>query len=177
MANIYLIAAVDENGAIGDSKLNTIPWHLPQDLKRFKALTADGAVIMGRKTWESLPRKPLPERFNVVLTKDVMEFCLAVKGVAPHLVTDDFDRAVDIVKGLYNNVFIIGGAKVYELAIKKNIATGLFLTRVHLSSGGDVKFPELNENWVLKSSIQHGDDMISYTCQFYRFTLLASQEV
>jgi dihydrofolate reductase len=173
MVDIYLIAAVDENGIIGDSQSNTIPWYLPEDLKRFKALTADNVVIMGRKTWESLPRKPLPERFNVVLTKDVMEFCSTIKGTPPHLVTDDFDHAIKMMKELYDSIFIIGGAKIYEAAIRKNLATGIFLTRVHLSSGGDVKFPELSENWVKKSALKH-EGTIPYTCEYYAFT--SSQE-
>ena len=66
---ITLVVAVASNGVIGAA--GTLPWHLPEDLKRFKALTLGKPTIMGRKTWDSLPRKPLPGRTNIVITRDV----------------------------------------------------------------------------------------------------------
>ncbi len=122
---IAIIAAIADNGTIGHA--GKIPWHISDDLKRFKRLTFGHPVIMGRKTFESIG-KPLPSRRNIVITRH---------PVGP----DQFsglDAALQSCRD--DSVFIIGGAEIYRLALP--IANTLFLTHVHQRPAGDTKFPE-----------------------------------
>ena len=99
-----MIVAIGSNGEIG--RKGDLIWHLPEDLKRFKALTIGHPVIMGRKTWESLPNRPLPGRRNIVLTHNVN---LEITGAE---VVNSVEEALDITKG--ESPFIIGGAEIYN---------------------------------------------------------------
>jgi dihydrofolate reductase len=134
--SITLIAAVADNGCIG--KNGGLPWYLPEDLKRFKRLTVGKVVVMGRKTWESLPEKvrPLPERTNVVITRQT-EYELP-GGVERF---DSLEAALTAHKN--DEVVIMGGAEVYRQAFPS--ATNLELTRVHQTIEGDVFFPTMDE--------------------------------
>ena len=123
---VYLIAAVSENEVIG--KGNKLPWRLPLDLKWFKMNTTAGAVIMGRKTWDSLPKKPLPNRLNIILSHQ------------PNQSQDDtiwctsFQEALCKARSLTRRIYIIGGAEIYRIAMPYvNI---LILTRVHVRVEG-----------------------------------------
>jgi len=100
--NIHLIWAQEKAGGIGIN--NGLPWHIPEDLKNFKKLTLNTPVIMGRKTWESLPFKPLPKRRNIVLTSQL------VKGV------ECYTSVENCLDGLVHesDIFIIGGAQIYK---------------------------------------------------------------
>ena len=121
---ITLILAIADNGVIG--KDGKIPWHISDDLKRFKALTLGKTVVMGRKTWDSLPRKPLPGRDNVVLTRDAgwrAEGAITVQALE------------DVLKG---DVMVIGGAEIYRAALP--LATRIELTEVHQAFEGDAVF-------------------------------------
>jgi dihydrofolate reductase len=144
---ISAIAAMGENRAIGFR--GKIPWHLSADFKRFKELTVGHPIIMGRKTFESIG-KPLPGRVNVVITTDrayVAEGCIVV-----HSLDEALAAAHDA-----DEVFIIGGAQIYELALPK--VQTLYLTKVHGTFEGDAFFPELNESeWRLVSSEDHPKD-------------------
>ena len=123
---INMIVASSENGVIG--KDNTLPWKIPEDLKRFKKLTSGNTIVMGRKTFESIGR-PLPNRRNIVLTKNR---AWKVKGVEViHDTRDVFDIEED--------VFIIGGEKVYEAFLPW--ADNLYLTLVKGDYEGDAFFP------------------------------------
>lgn len=120
---INLIAAIDTNGLIG---LNgSIPWYCPEDLKRFKALTAGHTVIMGRKTWDSLPVKPLPNRHNVIVSANSDWFADAL-GNNPNV--SDAYSLDDALRG-NGRVFVIGGQRLYEEAIY--LADRVYLTRIH----------------------------------------------
>ena len=137
---IMMIVAMDEQGIIGkDEKL---PWNLSNDLKRFKKLTvADGfnAVVMGRKTWESLPKKfrPLPERLNIVMSRDTK---WSDEGAEMALYPG---RAIEIAYANGCDEFwIIGGSQIYELYL--NRVDEIHLTRVHTRNSGNINFPELN---------------------------------
>lgn len=133
---ITIIAAVADNGCIG--KNGGLPWYLPEDLKRFKRLTVGKVVIMGRKTWESLPEKvrPLPERTNVVITRQT-EYALPA-GV------ERFDSLEAALAAHTNDaVIVMGGAEVYRKAFP--FANKLELTRVHQMIEGDVFFPTMDE--------------------------------
>jgi dihydrofolate reductase len=132
------------NGVIG--KEGAIPWRLKSDMALFKAATMGKPVIMGRKTWESLPRRPLPGRMNIVLTRDGS---YAEKSIARGaLVCERFDEAVQIGReqaeedGM-DEVCVIGGADLYALALPK--ARRIYLTEVEAEVSGDVVFPAFDE--------------------------------
>ena len=133
--NIALIAAISEDGTIGDQ--GKIPWHIREDLQRFKRLTMGHPIIMGRKTHESIG-KPLPGRTNIVLTQSAS--FTAPPGV---LTFASLNAALDHCRRQNEqSVFIIGGRKVYEAALP--LADKLFVTEVHRRVPGDAKFPDYN---------------------------------
>ena len=134
MALVTLIAAVARNGAIG--KDNRLLWQLPEDMQRFKALTLGHAVLMGRKTWESLPAKfrPLPGRRNIVISRNAN---LQLPGAAiAHNLINAISAAGD------ENVFVIGGGEVYNHALP--LADRLELTEVDDAPAGDAFFPTVD---------------------------------
>ena len=128
---LALIAAVARNGVIGVA--NRLPWHLPADLKHFKALTTGNSVIMGRKTWESLPEKfrPLPGRRNIVVTRND---AYRAEGA---LVATSLPAAVALVAS--GEAFVIGGAELYQAAL--GLADRLELTEIARDYDGDTVFP------------------------------------
>ena len=129
---LALIVAVAKNGVIGDR--NRLPWHLPEDLKRFRRLTTGHAVIMGRKTWESLA-KPLPDRQNIVVTRDT-------RYVAPGAdVAASLQDALARVR-LPAPAFCIGGGEIYRIALP--LATTLHVTEIDRAFAGDVAFPAID---------------------------------
>ena len=128
-ARISLIAALASNRVIG--RQGTLPWHLPDDLRRFKAITMGHPVIMGRRTWESIGR-PLPGRRNVVITRQ------AGYQAAGAEVFADLNGALAAVAGA-PEVFVIGGGEMYAAALP--LAHRLHLTELHQSVGGDAHFP------------------------------------
>jgi glycine hydroxymethyltransferase len=147
MMEIVVIAAVAENGVIGNGA--KIPWHIAEDFERFKKLTKGHAVIMGRKTFESLSVRPLPNRLNIVLSS--CEGYVAEGAV----IKDSFEGALDFCKN-YEKIFVIGGAGVYKQGLK--IADRLELTRVNGNYDGDVYFPEVDySKWKLMSADDRGD--------------------
>lgn len=120
MSTISIIAAIAEDNAIG--KNNKLLWRLPADMRRFKDLTTGHAVIMGRKTFESLPKGPLPNRKNVVLTT------LPEAGFVNCFACESMKSALDICEK-EDEIFILGGALVYRQALR--IADKMYITRVH----------------------------------------------
>ena len=141
MMKISVIVAVSDNGVIG--KDGHLPWHLSQDLKRFKAITTGHHVLLGRKNYEDIGR-PLPNRVNLVLSRNEnfeAPGCIVVR---------DMEQALKIAEQSgEEELFIIGGASVYERAMPKS--TKLYLTKVHAEIDGDVKMPTLGEGWKLLS--------------------------
>lgn len=137
---VILIAAVARNGVIGrDGKL---PWHLPEDLKRFKRATSGHAVIMGRRTWESIG-KPLPDRRNVVVTRNA-GFPLP-EGVRR---ADSLPAALSICREAgEEKAFVIGGASLYKEALE--VADGFLATWVEREVEGDAFFPFPRDRWPL----------------------------
>ncbi|MCB1034026.1 MAG: dihydrofolate reductase [Acidobacteria bacterium] len=129
--SLSLVVAMAENGVIG--REGGLPWHLPRDLKEFKARTWGHTLVMGRKTWESIGRA-LPGRRSIVLTRQ--EGFLAEGGE----VVGSLEEALALAAG--EQVFVIGGAEVYRQALP--LANRLFLTRVQGDVSGDVVFPELD---------------------------------
>lgn len=130
---ISLIAALDKNGAIGNSK-NAIPWYLPADLKRFKSVTLGKPVIMGRKTFESIGR-PLPERVNIVVTRNE-------KYEAPGCVVVHSTEEAIRAAGDAPEVMVIGGGELYAQFLP--YARRLYFTYVDGEFEGNIYFPEWN---------------------------------
>ncbi len=137
---VALVLARAKNGVIG--KDGALPWRLKSDLALFKATTLFKPVIMGRKTWDSLPRQPLPGRLNVVLSRDGF---FEPEGA---LVCETFDEALQIAREQAaddgaEEVCVIGGAAVFEAAWPK--ARRLYITEVQAEVEGDVSFPAFDE--------------------------------
>jgi dihydrofolate reductase len=135
MSEITLIAARARNGAIG--RAGDIPWHVPEDLAMFKRETTGQAIIMGRKTWESLPFRPLGKRFNCVVTRDAGLHDCTATSVA---------QAIEICrKAGHTRIFGIGGGSIYREMIGQ--ATRLLITEVDLVvEDADAWFPDFDES-------------------------------
>ena len=136
---IVLIVAVAENGVIGAG--GTIPWRLKSDMQRLKAMTMGKPIVMGRKTFESFPRGPLPGRTNIVVTRD------AAYRAAGAVVTTSFAEAMAIATGdalrrFATEIAIIGGEKIYAQWIDR--ADRLEITEVHARPDGDTRFPAID---------------------------------
>lgn len=129
---LSLIAAMARNRAIGID--NKLPWRLPEDLKHFKTLTLGHHILMGRKTWESLPGK-LPGRTSVVITRS------RDLQVPDCIVAHSIEEAIAACSG-DEEVFFIGGAELYRQAL--DIADRLYLTEIHQDFEGDAWFPEFD---------------------------------
>jgi dihydrofolate reductase len=154
--NLALIVAISEDGTIGNQ--GKIPWHIREDLQRFKRLTMGHPIIMGRKTHESIG-EPLPGRTNIVLTQN-FNFT-ALPGV---LTFPNLDAALDHCRRQNErSVFIIGGSKVYEAALP--LADKLFVTEVHRRVDGDTKFPDYNRREWTEVAREDGPE-----CSFVEYT-------
>jgi len=136
---VVLIVAVAENGVIGAG--GTIPWRLKSDMQRLKAMTMGKPIVMGRKTFESFPRGPLPGRTNIVVTRDV------AYRAAGAVVTTSFADAKAIATGdalrrFATEIAVIGGAEIY--AQWMDSADRLEITEVHARPDGDTRFPAVD---------------------------------
>jgi dihydrofolate reductase len=160
---ISIIVAVARNNAIGRN--NELLWHLPDDLVRFKKITSGHPVIMGKRTWESLPRRPLPNRRNIVITDVPGE---RIEGA-------DMAYSIDEAVALCNpeeESFVIGGASVYRQFLPR--CNRLYLTKVYKDFEGDVFFPDPDPaEWKLVSSEEgppDGKNDFRYTYLVYERT-------
>jgi dihydrofolate reductase len=133
---IGLIWAQAANGVIGRD--HGIPWHIPEDMKHFREVTTGSTVVMGRRTWDSLPPRfrPLPGRRNVVLTRCVT------------WTAEGAEVAHDLDEALVGDVWVIGGADVYAAALPR--ADVLEVTELSAAHDGDVRAPELDDSWQLE---------------------------
>ena len=155
---IHLIWAQDENGGIG--KNEQLPWHISEDLKNFKRLTLNSTILMGRKTWESLPFKPLPKRRNVVLSSQKrtdVESYPSIKNCLSVLEGDGIER-----------VFVIGGAQIYSEFFP--LADELHITKVNeIVAGIDtyfpIKFDEIEANFTKVTEVD-----LTHTATYFNFT-------
>lgn len=132
---ISMVVAISENNCIG--KEGTLPWHIPEDLKHFKEKTMGKVMIMGRKTWESIPEKfrPLPGRTNVVITR-------SIDYTVPEGVHVQTSLESALAAFAHKDIAIIGGGQVYALGISH--ADILEVTHVHQHVDGDAFFPEID---------------------------------
>ena len=141
---VSIIVAVAQNGTIGDK--NSLLWHIKEDMRFFRTTTSGHAVIMGRKTFESLGSKPLPKRQNIVITRQDVEF----EGA---LTAHSLEEAIAMAAG-DEEVFIIGGAQIYAQALE--CADRLYLTLVERDYEGDTSFPEIDYRyWQLVAEERH----------------------
>ena len=157
---LAIIVAIAENLAIG--KDNDLLWHIPGDLKRFKQITGGRTVIMGKRTYYSLPRRPLPNRRNLVITDvagEIIEGCEMAYSIE-----DACARCNPAEES-----FVIGGASIYKQFL--SLAQRMYLTKVHKAFEGDVFFPEIRfDEWqmVLKEDIPFDESLgFSYSYENY----------
>ena len=129
-----ILVAVSPEGIIGRN--NTIPWHYSADLKRFKRLTTGKTIIMGRKTWESLPVKPLPNRRNIVISRSSIENVDCFRSI---------DEALETCEG---DIWFIGGAGIYEEAMLKSDVIDMTLVPDNISGEGCIHFPKIGIEWI-----------------------------
>lgn len=148
---ISLLVAVSSTGVIGRD--NALPWKLSADLRRFRRLTTGHAIVMGRKTFESIGR-PLPERTNIVVTRQAG---YAAEGV---IVASDIDAAIrkaSEIHGADDEVFIVGGAEIYRQTLER--ADRLYLTRVEADVAGDTYLPAIDfSQWKLVEETRFAAD-------------------
>jgi dihydrofolate reductase len=145
---IALIAVLDKANGIG--KDNKLLCHLPADLKRFKLLTTGHTIVMGRKTFESLPNGPLPNRKNIILTRD-----MNYKAQACNII-HSFEEVIEECK-IDEKIFIIGGGEIYKTFIQN--ADLLYITRINYIFDADTFFPEIaTEKWQQDSYTEFDTD-------------------
>ncbi len=147
-----LIVAMGKHREIG--KNNNLLWHLPRDMKFFKETTTGNTVVMGRKSWESIPKKfrPLPHRRNIVITRNP-----EYKADGATVITD-FNALSQYVSE-DEKCFITGGAQIYLLALEKGIVDEMYITQVEATFEADTYFPFVNwENWKEEEILKHEKD-------------------
>jgi len=154
---VILVAALARNGVIGVR--GKLPWHLPADLQHFKALTLGHPLLMGRKTWESLARRPLPGRDNIVVTRQPGYAAPGARVVA------SLEAALALCAG-EAVAFVIGGAELYAAALPR--ADALALTEIHANFEGDVRFPAFSRaEWRETERRAQADDGLRFDFVLY----------
>lgn len=158
MTTISLIAAIDEAGGLGIN--NQLLCYLPADLQHFKTITMGKPIIMGRKTFESIG-KPLPGRINIVLSRSALE----IEGVQ---VVDTLVRAINANTNI-SEVFIIGGSEIFAQSM--DVATHIYITRIHHHFEADVFFPTIDESkWqATNEEFRPHDDKNKFDMTFYTY--------
>lgn len=158
---ISIIVAISDDYGIG--KENKLLWNIPEDLKRFRNLTMGRCLIMGKKTWESLPKKPLPGRKNIVLTD------IAGESIDNCITAYSVDDAVKKCGGC-DEIFIIGGGSVYRQFMP--LTDRLYITHVHRRTEADTWFPEIDPaEWEVVEKEEHpqvNDAIPPYSYVIYR---------
>ena len=158
---ITIIAAIATNNALG--KNNDLIWHLPADLKRFKKLTSGHHILMGRNTFESIG-KPLPNRTTIIITRNKDYF---KEGC---LIAYSLEEALELAK-TDDEIFIIGGAQIYDYALQNDFADALEITLVHHSFEADAFFPQIDTHiWKeVKREDHKADENNKFDYSFLRF--------
>lgn len=143
---VIIIAAVAKNGVIG--KNNKLPWDIPEELQHFRSITAGSTVLMGRKTFESVGR-PLPNRKNIIITRSA----LSIPGVT---VCASVEEGLEKAKAYNKDVFIIGGANIYEQTIP--LADKLYISHIKKEYEGDTYFPEFDRaEWEVEKKKEYSE--------------------
>jgi len=158
---ISIIVAIAEDNGIGYK--NELLWHLPEDMKRFRKLTLGHTVIMGKKTWESLPKKPLSGRKNIIITDDPLD--RFESGLAAYSIEDALSKCE-----VNEEIFIIGGGSIYRQFMA--VADRLLITHIHKKAPADIYFPVIDpEIWEPVEKEDHLQDdtsQVPYTYIIYR---------
>lgn len=138
---VSIIVAIAQNGTIGDK--NSLLWHIKEDMRFFRTTTSGHAVVMGRKTFESLGSRPLPKRTNIVITRADRQFEGAITA-------HSLEEAIAMAAG-DEEIFIIGGAQIYTEAL--SVADRMYITHVERDYEGDTSFPAIDfDKWTLVAS-------------------------
>ena len=163
---IVFVVAIAENGVIGAG--GAMPWRLKSDLKRFKALTIGKPVVMGRRTFESLPRRPLPGRTNIVITRDA-----DYRANGAIVTTSSADAGAialgDALRRSVTEIAVIGGAEIFRQWLDR--ADRLEITEVHAQPEGDTYFDIDKAEWDEVARVHHpagGEDSAEYSYVTYR---------
>lgn len=155
-----IVAYTKEGRVIGNG--DDMPWYLPEDFKHFKKTTSNAPIIMGRKTWDSLPKKPLPNRINFVVSRNKSKgITEAVVGIEPPdpktepLYTRNIENALGMMMNhewlechlghVPDTIWVIGGQQIYEYCLKKDILDEIVATEIKKEYDGDKFFPKLEE--------------------------------
>lgn len=156
---ISIIVAMTENNVIGRD--GDMPWRLSSDLRRFKKITMDHHILMGRKTYDSIGR-PLPGRTSVVISRTATYDDPNIR------VARSFEEAIDIAKE-DDEIFVTGGAQIFELALPKT--DRIYLTRIHCTLEGDTHFPDVDwGRWkLIEEQRQHADDKNNHDYSFLTY--------
>lgn len=158
---VTIIVACDRRGVIG--KNGTLPWRLKEDLQLFRQRTMGHAIIMGRKTWDSIPKKPLDGRANVVISKTLWKKTLLDDGfrlgVGPYYYNSIAEaiRDIEVVwkddgdlgKYATEDIYVCGGAQIYGEVLKQDIASRIIMSKLDKDYDGDVYFPNLSKDWAV----------------------------
>ena len=156
---VNIVVAYCKGNGIG--KNNTLPWCIPQDLKHFSKLTKGNntnMVVMGRKTWESLPNKPLPNRFNAIVTTTLSIDINGVKTFKSFKDVLDFSR-----KKHFSNVWIIGGQQLYKTALDEGIVDEIHVSIIDEEYDCDTFFPYFSEIEYKKTLEKYISEKVTYT--------------
>jgi dihydrofolate reductase len=168
---LSIIVAVATNGVIGRD--NKLPWHLSTDLKRFKALTSGHTVIMGRKTFDEIGRKPLPNRLNIIVSRGVAPATLP----ADVLFVSSIDEAIARIPRTDDEAFLIGGAEIIRQTMA--LAERMYVTQVHADVAGDTFMPEfddVNEWRLVDREDFEADAKNDYPFSFLTYDRIAAHE-
>lgn len=161
MQNVTLIVAADPNNVIG--REGKLPWRIPEDLQLFRKRTLGHVIMMGRKTWISLPKKPLDGRANVVISSSYYEHPSA-SGIGPYFhptpeyslrTIRDSWKYCHLADYSYKDIFVIGGAQLYKYFIENNLANRIIMSKIHEQYEGDVYFPKLDDTWEMSEVEKH----------------------
>lgn len=157
MTVIALVYAISRNGIIGRD--GGLPWKVSADLKIFKAVTLGKPVLMGRKTWNSLPRKPLPGRLNIVITRNA-----AFRAEGATVVADTQAALEAAMRGAPPEICVIGGAEIFRQILP--LATRVYLTLIEAEVEGDVALPPLSPQEWREVRSEHHDQAPGDTAGF-----------
>ena len=146
MKKISLIVCINNNNVIGND--NDLIYHIKEDLQNFKRLTTNNVIIMGRKTYESLPTRPLQNRINIIITRDY-NYNVTDENV---YIVHSVEEAISLCEKEFNDIecFVIGGGQIYSEFLEKDYINRMYITKICDDSDGNIKFPLIEDNrWKL----------------------------
>ncbi len=170
MANLTMLLACDPNRLIGNSATNGLPWHMPEDLKLFRTRTLDHAIIMGRKTWDSLQKRPLERRTNIVVSRSISpnevvqlieknEYAGVMCGSLETAISYAQSATYDIDTKKYDKdkeIFLIGGCQLFQVALDQDLANKAIISHLCDCYEGDIFFPAIcKQGWSGFLSTRH----------------------